>query len=90
MIPWLSILLWLPMLAAIVIIALPTEQPKVFRGIAVGTGLIMLGISIALTWMGAGIGKSGVNSRSVLSTNSGCTAAIRPQISSRAATSMKR
>ena len=55
MIPWLSILLWLPMLAAIVIIALPTEQPKVFRGIAVGTGLIMLGISIALTWMGAGM-----------------------------------
>lgn len=50
---WLSTLLWLPLVAALVIIAIPSEQPRVFRGIAVATGLIMLALSIAVTWLGA-------------------------------------
>jgi NADH-quinone oxidoreductase subunit M len=51
--PWLSILLWLPMLAAILIVVAPTHNPKVFRGIATVAGLLMLALSVALTWTGA-------------------------------------
>lgn len=49
----LSLLLWLPLVAALLIVVYPSAQPKVFRGIAVATGLMMLALSAALTWFGA-------------------------------------
>ena len=53
MTPWLSILLWLPLVAALIIVAYPGDQPRVFRGIAVGSGLGMLAISVYLMVTGA-------------------------------------
>ncbi len=53
MILWLSILLWLPMAAAVLILLLPAAQPKAYRGIAVAAALGMLGISTFLTVQGA-------------------------------------
>ncbi len=49
----LSLLLWLPMLATLLIISLPANKPRLYRGIAVLTGLIVLALSAALTWLGA-------------------------------------
>lgn len=52
MTPWLSILLWLPMAAALLITVLPTSNAKAFRGIAVATGVGMLAISALVTLLG--------------------------------------
>jgi NADH-quinone oxidoreductase subunit M len=51
--PWLSLLLWLPMLAALTIIVLPTSNPRAFRGIALASGLGMLALSLMLVWQAA-------------------------------------
>ncbi len=58
MTPWLSIVLWLPLVAALLILILPTQNPKAFRAIAVLTGWVMLGISIALTQLGGPLIKA--------------------------------
>ena len=55
MIPWLSIVLWLPLVAAALIVILPSQNPKAFRAIAVLCGLTMLGIAIGLTKTGAAL-----------------------------------
>lgn len=51
--PLLSILLWLPLLAALLIIVLPAGSPRAFRLIAVATGWTMLALSLALVYLGA-------------------------------------
>lgn len=58
MIPWLSIALWLPLVAAILIVIWPSQNPKAYRAIAVLCGLVMLGISVGLTYLGAPLIKA--------------------------------
>ncbi len=58
MTPWLSIVLWLPLAAALLIVMLPGQNSKAFRTVGVACGLVMLGISIGLTVLGAPLLKA--------------------------------
>lgn len=53
MIPWLSILLWLPLAVAGLIVAIPGQRPKLFRGLALFSGVGILGLCVGLTIRGA-------------------------------------